>query len=1009
MNNKRLSWLLSLLALFAAPAGRAVPAPLYENFGLVSDAPQIDATVFVNRGTFSFFTLAPFDTQNTRFFTNFNSMQASVGYQLDFVDDSGSRRPADTIINRGQIIGVDAGDLDPGFPIIFGELIGSYVELHATNIVSTGLLEVGPLGIVRVKGSKVTLARSGIRAATPEAGSGPSGRGELIGDDFYISAEGVTELFAGVGINGLLASDTGAQQGAGFLLNVGTLTVPDTASPLHQVVSPAAITNLISIPLSFPSFCNAWVLTNQISDTNFLVQVVFVKTNSFDTNLTTDVRFADNPFQQVPGGKTAIVEFGLSDIDAITGNFVTNTVYLLDTHATLTNAYYRTNIFDTNFVRPSNFEAVRGFLPEWLTAGPTNAVFTPDLLTAGFELQTVTNNYSSHGFFIGLPPKDLLNPESGFFFGRFLGLGTTESGLVFGGFGNPRLTDVTNQPGRIEIEADQLDIGLMRLKADGIVTLTSTDFNGRDPRRLDAPGFRLNLQKKEGTMIVSNVVPSTIRRLDGEFYAYSVIWTNFTSTTAPDGTTNALEFRFHALIVDRLVDSIRSVTSLETTLKAANVVWADNMFVTRSLLIDSVGFQNSGSINYGTGGSIGRANFPRMQYFTNAGTFFVDNVLDLGADTTNGWANVLNTGSFEANAIRAKSAVFENLGTLDADQDIITLVGTDVKFDGQPGNPLAPRGRVNARNDITIQANDFKSRNTDMSAGSVVTNAVTGAINYALGSLIFDVTTRLSDGGADASNQWSCVDGFALLQKPALGDLLGTAITVNGPRFGDVASLWTAEDRGATAAGYSNNVAVGRLVLDGELLTLFTFAGTAPGQALYVEFLELLNEATNVLESLNIPPGFTLYFADSNLPVEDLDGLFDGRLRWVPDFAGPQTAVTVTLAGGTQVRMNRALVSSRTIDSDGDGTANGLDATPFEPAALKVKMTVRRTSSQAEVSWLATPGRTYRVEYTTDLSGGAWTPLQTVTNDRPNPRDMAVQDAANLAGPSRFYRVVEAR
>ncbi|MFN0069622.1 MAG: hypothetical protein ACKVYV_18550 [Limisphaerales bacterium] len=1006
---------LLVLALTAMPRVPA-QAPLYENFGLVITAPQVDATAFVNRGTFDLFTSEPFETQNTRFFTNFNSMTGDPGYRFEFIGVDGLRQPADVIVNRGQIIAESSGFSDPN---IGGFRGGSHLYLSASNVVNTGLLEVDSEGIVDVRGQNVSLTRSGIRATLPVAASSISSRGDLVFFNdgiYYLNAFGVNDLYAGTGLNGAHSSDGSAvQNGPNIPLNVNNLTLPAPRSPGHQVIL-GGFTNLLSIPLT-PGFYGAWVYTNQLSDTNFVVQVVFVKTNSFDTNLTSDVRFADNPDGLVPGTKTAIVEVGLSDVDAVTGDVVTNRIYILDTLATVTNSVLYTNFFNTNIFRTSTLEVTRGRLLEWVTADLTNATYTPNIFTEGLDLTVVTNNYAGYGFSIG-------NPQTGGIGGggggggviggggglTFFGFGSAEAALVFGGALDPRLTDITNQTGQVQIQADQLDLHLLRLKADGVVTLSATDFSGRDPRRLDAPAFRLDLQKKAGTMTVSNVVPSTVRRLDGFFYCYSAVWTNTAVGTAPDGSTNTLEFRYHTLIVDRAVDSIRPVDSLEVTLKATNVVWGDNMTVTRSLLIDAVGFQNSGSIDFATGGSIGRANLPRLRYLTNSGTFSVDNVMDLGADTTNGWANILNTGTLQANGIRARSAIVENLGTIEATQDILTIVGNDVKFDHQPDNPLALRGTVSARNDITIQANDFKSRNTDISAGVVVTNPITGAINYALGSLIFDVPTRLSDGGVDAANQWSCVDGFALLQKPQFGDLLGTTITVNGPRFGDVASLWAAEDRGETPAGFSNNVAVGRLVLNGQLLTLFGFAGPTPGRALYVDVLELNGDATNALENIFIAPDFTLYFADSvGVAPEDLDGLSDGRLRWVQDYAGPGSSVLVRLAGGNQVRMNRALVGSRTIDSDGDGTPNGLDATPFEPAALKVKMNVRRTSAQADVTWFASPGRSYRVEYSTDLAGDVWTPLTTVTNDQPSPRDMAAQDSVAVGGPSRFYRVVEVR
>ncbi|HMO66832.1 MAG TPA: hypothetical protein PKE47_16715, partial [Verrucomicrobiota bacterium] len=94
------------LLLLAAAVVPRVPAqaPLYENFGLVTSPPQVDATVFVNRGRFDLFLTDPYETQNTRFFTNFSSMAADAGFRFEFISATGDRRPADQIVNRGEII-----------------------------------------------------------------------------------------------------------------------------------------------------------------------------------------------------------------------------------------------------------------------------------------------------------------------------------------------------------------------------------------------------------------------------------------------------------------------------------------------------------------------------------------------------------------------------------------------------------------------------------------------------------------------------------------------------------------------------------------------------------------------------------------------------------------------------------------------------------------------------------------------------------------------------------------
>lgn len=1025
----RTCWLALLASLWAA-SGRSAD-PVYENFGLVTEPPQIDAVTFINRGIWDIATLYPFETQNTRSFTNFGSMTGSVGFRFDRVSSGGVRAWADSIVNRGSLIGVDSGGF--GFQNIGASPIGSYVELYASSIVNQGLIEVGPRGIVRIKGGTVNLTRSAIRAgASPEdTGSARGGYITVISDNeegngrFYFNPDGVTDLYGGAGVNGLVTSDSSGQTG-GFPLDVEALTTPLPQSPLHQVVYPAGFTNFVSLPFGF-GFYDAWVWTNQISATNFLTQVVFVQTNSTTTNLTVDVRFSafrQGQVNQVPGSRVALVELGLVDVDPITGNPATNRVYLLDSMATTTNAVLETNITtritQPKILKPSTFEVVLNQLFEWEDSEPTNAIFSPDLLAAGFDTTFVTNNYAAYGFLLGVSQVNLFAPGGQFNPVSPLGgfyLGTEESGLRFGGFGNPRLTDVTNLPGRVEVEADNLDLNLLRLKADGVTTFKSDNFSGRDPRRVDAPGFRLQLANSGSTLTVSNVVPAEVLRLDGEFYAYSAVWTNYQATTDPDGNTNQLEFRFHALIVERASDPRRPVAAMEVALKATNVVWADRMLATRSLVVDASGFHNYGEITYATGEDLDASSFPRLTGFTNSGIFEVPpisveggslinpGVAVLGADTTNGWLSLLNTGEISAGSLRIRADVVETLGTLESTLGTLQIEGRDIKFDGIDGE----RGVVSGIGDVVVKADDFKFRNTDFSAGQISSNPVTGTEIFELGSITLDVVTRLSDNDQNAANEWFCTDGVRLLRKPTEATLLGTRLVIAGERFREVVSLWSAEDRGPSAEGYVNNAALGTLTLDGDFFTLFTFGGTASGQALYVDFLELLNEATNVLENLNIAEGFTLYFADSNLPADQLDGLSDGRLRWVPDYAGPQSSVLVRLANGSQVKMNRALVSSRTIDSDGDGTPNGLDTTPFEPAALKVKMSVRHTSSQAEVSWLASPGRSYRVEYTTDLASDAWTPLETVTNGQPAPRDMAVQDAVAVGGPSRFYRVVEVR
>ena len=71
----------------------AQPIPLYENFGVISAPPQIDALAFANYGSFSVFTLLPFDFQDTLNFTNTGTMSAVPGFLFDTASTTEKGRP----------------------------------------------------------------------------------------------------------------------------------------------------------------------------------------------------------------------------------------------------------------------------------------------------------------------------------------------------------------------------------------------------------------------------------------------------------------------------------------------------------------------------------------------------------------------------------------------------------------------------------------------------------------------------------------------------------------------------------------------------------------------------------------------------------------------------------------------------------------------------------------------------------------------------------------------------
>src|SRR5204862_6437781 len=90
--------------------------------------------------------------------------------------------------------------------------------------------------------------------------------------------------------------------------------------------------------------------------------------------------------------------------------------------------------------------------------------------------------------------------------------------------------------------------------------------------------------------------------------------------------------------------------------------------------------------------------------------------------------------------------------------------------------------------------------------------------NYQLSAgraLNFTVTTSPSDSGPGSGNTFQVQDGINLRIKPQNGDLQGTTVADTAPSVPSVqiTHIWAAEDRGPSAAGFSNNVSVGTLAL----------------------------------------------------------------------------------------------------------------------------------------------------------------------------------------------------
>jgi hypothetical protein len=274
-------------------------------------------------------------------------------------------------------------------------------------------------------------------------------------------------------------------------------------------------------------------------------------------------------------------------------------------------------------------------------------------------------------------------------------------------------------------------------------------------------------------------------------------------------------------------------------------------------------------------------------------------------------------------------------------------------------------------------------------------------------SLTLTATNLLTDTGPNPTNLcfWavgtnSVGYGISVPVKPAVGSLLGTTITLVAPTNRQVLNVWPGSNRGLDPAGYDNNMAVGRMVMDAKGISsrhgTLVFNGAGSNNALYVDELVLEDFSTqgNATNSYNFPwlqinTNMMIYFAQAILTNGiSVARLIDqaslaganggGRLRWIYSYAGyySSTNLTYTNADGTVSTntVNAALAQDTQIDSDGDGIPNASDPTPFLlPSETKFTATVTNLPPKSvKVQWAAIPNATNYIYFKTNLLSPNW-------------------------------------
>lgn len=499
------------------------------------------------------------------------------------------------------------------------------------------------------------------------------------------------------------------------------------------------------------------------------------------------------------------------------------------------------------------------------------------------------------------------------------------------------------------------------------------------------------------------------------------MWTNQSTLIAPTGNqipdpadpmamideiaTNTIDIGFHVFVVDSSQVITRlPVQTARFAARSGNVVIGDTLQIVESMFIDATNLvvTSTGDITLGPDApDWNSVNVPNLLNLVNEGSIVISDTAFLGTNRFRPYASVVNRGTIGAYALSIRADMFENSGMIVTDPGSFFSLGTGtigieartVRLDG--GALIAPGAIRIGATDLMMEEATIES---DQPVVLVITNSVADG--------------GLPDGNAIVS------EGFHLLQRPLAGDFLGTVFESSGPPFLEVMHTWAGEDRGPTASGFVNNATIGHLILNGQTDTLFRFRGARPfGNALYVEFLELQgNVPFDVASSIFVDPNMVIYFADSNVPADQLNGLFadtfapEGRLRWVPSFAGANSSAQVMLESENRlVSMNRSLRQSATIDTDGDGIVNRDDPFPLDANAtgrIGVNgIAYDKQTGTLSFSWDAQPGQAYVVEFSSSLTSPNWQVLSQHSNSGAAISAIRAQDRVPPDATQRYYRV----
>ncbi len=1019
--NRLMNWLLLGCVMFVLVRPALAADAFFINSGTIdyplttNNVPDIDATNFVNLGSFTIdFTTFPdgsslYETHDTLNYTNTGTMETTTGFQFDDANSSSNLRTLSSSVNNSGSITCGEG----------------FVAL-ATNIINPGLVDVGQGGIVSITGQNVDLSSGTLTLEGPGANSSGSGS---FGTNVFDPSISLTSQSASSGLSPpsqfpLLTVfypfiyTNQVSMGSNYIDRyafIQDFSPPNISYAVYFGATNKALgsgdvniqwTGTFTDPATGNTFTNYLYLND---DYLLGVSTNVMLVNGFPNNFTITTWTTPQLTNYTPtvlgsavafpaGGITNFYSFGA--ISLFAGSASTNSII----NGSLTNFASRIELAGSNELNlsgaqisganyisvqaPNQFDANPGALLEApyydINLGATNGFLTVSNLLesqnpnwSGFiqawntQWSQVTTNGTTNDFRVLIVSSDLSATT----------LAQVQN-LQLHGTNSIVLSDAFNVMNSASADSQSL-------------TLTA---NGTGVGA-GSPDGELNIQNFNFTWSASfpnllNFTNDGVVELAslGQFISTSNSFTVIPGTPQMSATGTLVEISGHANVaandsvtigfnaytfVSKLTNSIPNQIAIGSTFTGSlnNLIAAINgsagagsaysTSTTANGLATAGSFVANGfTVTARTSGPNGNTT-PIATTSANV-TWGGNTTLMGGANATLATTNSISSPVWYQN--------FINYGLV-SDQG--SSIYADNFFDGgainnginsfalQSIDGTLSADSLLAGGDISLSADALMIENSSIQAGR---------------SLTLQATNLLTDdvaggpGNVSSGNLWlvggAASVGLNLPIKPAMGDLLGTTITNTAPPNRKVINTWAGQDFGVSTAGYQNNAAIGRLVLNSGNKGQFIFNGVGAGSALYVDDLEFVGQNTG-LDSHGNPLALTnsanlvIYYAQalSNgvSVAESLDHKNNNHLLWVSSYVGHFSYTNVVINGKTNY-FNAALYSNPSLFQF---------STNFSIRAKPVS----QPSSSVQLMWSTLAGATNVVQYTTSLQPPAWLTL----------------------------------